>query len=90
MLNQSSAMSVPVRAQPHKSCEGPVTAGLDSVYVLTALYAGGVAVEVVGDQCAAFRLFWRRGNAIWLPQIPACVRTKTSTIRRYAPEKEQA
>jgi hypothetical protein len=36
-------------------------------FVFAPHFKGGVAVEVVGDQRVAFRLSWRRGNAIRLP-----------------------
>jgi hypothetical protein len=34
-----------------------------------------------------FRIWWRRGNATWLPQVPVAVRTSTETIRKFGLEK---
>jgi hypothetical protein len=45
-----------------------------------------VALEV-GPRRVLFRIWWRRGNATWLPQVPATVHTSTVMIRKYGLEK---
>ncbi|WOH58510.1 hypothetical protein [Bradyrhizobium sp. BWC-3-1] len=47
-----------------------------------AKYKDGVAVEALGKKYVEFWIHWRRGNALWLPQIPLLVCGDTQTIRR--------
>lgn len=48
---------------------------------MNAKYKDNVAVEALGTRYVEFWIFWRRGNATWLPQIPIPVCTNTQTIR---------
>jgi hypothetical protein len=50
--------------------------------VIMAKSKGGVAIEAMGNRYVEFWIFWRRGNATWLPQIPVPVCTSTQTIRQ--------
>lgn len=45
-------------------------------------FKDGVAVEALGRRYVEFWIYWRRGNATWLPQIPVPVCTSTQTIRQ--------
>jgi hypothetical protein len=49
--------------------------------VVNAKYKDDVAVEALGARYVEFWIFWLRGNATWLPQIPIPVCTNTQTIR---------
>lgn len=49
-----------------------------------ARYENSVAVEALGKKYVEFWIHWRRGNALWLPQIPLLVCADTQTIRRMA------
>jgi hypothetical protein len=57
--------------------------------VIAPRFRNGVALEVQ-SQNVTFRIYWRRCNATWLPQIPVYVLTNTATIRKYALEKGHA
>jgi hypothetical protein len=47
----------------------------------------GLPLEIT-PHTVTFLIFWRRGKATWLPQIPVVVRTSTRTIRKYGLEEE--
>lgn len=49
-----------------------------------AKYKDGVAVEALAKKYVEFWIHWRRGNALWLPQIPLLVCGDTQMIRRIA------
>ncbi len=49
-------------------------------------FKNNVPLEVVRGR-VAFRVWWRRGNATWLPQAPVTVRTSTETIRKFGLER---
>jgi hypothetical protein len=42
----------------------------------------GVPVEALGNRYVEFWIYWERGNATWLPQIPVPVCTNTRTVRQ--------
>jgi hypothetical protein len=54
---------------------------------IVALFKDGVPIEVTGDQSVTFFVWWRRGNATWLPQFPVTVRTSVARIRKYGLER---
>jgi hypothetical protein len=58
----------------------------DKELILQSRVKDGVALEVK-PQTVRFRVYWRRGNATWLPQWPVHVCTNTTTIRLYGLEK---
>jgi hypothetical protein len=49
-------------------------------------FENGVPVEIMGDQRIIFWVWWRRGNATWLPQIPIPVVTSVVFIRKFGLE----
>jgi hypothetical protein len=49
---------------------------------LQAKYKDGLAVEAMGKKYVEFWIHWRRGNALWLPQVPLLVCGDTQMIRR--------
>ncbi|MBH5391877.1 hypothetical protein [Bradyrhizobium diversitatis] len=49
-----------------------------------ALYKDGIALEGLGKKYVEFWIHWRRGNALWLPQVPLLVCGDTQMIRRIA------
>jgi hypothetical protein len=56
--------------------------------ILQSRVKDGLALEVK-PQSVTFRVYWRRGNATWLPQWPVHVCTNTATIRLYGLEKSK-
>ena len=50
-------------------------------------FVSGVPVEVMGYQRIIFWVWWQRGNATWLPQIPVPVFLSTDVIRKFGLEK---
>ena len=54
---------------------------------IVAMFKNGVPIEVTGDQSVTFFVWWRRGNATWLPQLPVIVRTSVARIRKYGLER---
>jgi hypothetical protein len=55
--------------------------------VIAPRFENGVPIEIVKAQRVNFLIFWRRGNATWLPQIPVWVITSTTIIRKYGLER---
>lgn len=53
---------------------------------LIALIKDGLALELK-QQNVTFLLWWRRGNATWLPQIPVPIFADTVTIRKFGLEQ---
>jgi len=49
--------------------------------ILMPKFVGGMAVEAMGDRYVEVWIYWRKGNATWLPQIPVPVCTNTRTVR---------
>jgi hypothetical protein len=49
-------------------------------------FKNGVALELSARR-VLFCIWWRRGNATWLPQIPVPIFTSAATIRMYGLEK---
>jgi hypothetical protein len=49
-------------------------------------FDNGVAMELVPRR-VIFCVWWRRGNATWLPQLPIPVFTSTTTIQKFRAEK---
>jgi hypothetical protein len=49
-------------------------------------FENSIPLEIIRG-AVAFRIWWRRGNATWLPQVPVTVRTSTETIRKFGLEK---
>ena len=45
-------------------------------------FKDGMAVEALRNRYVEFWIYWRRGNATWLPQLPVPVCTNTQTIRQ--------
>ena len=56
--------------------------------ILVPLFKDGLALEVQ-PQTVTFRIYWRRGNATWLPQWPVHVCTSTETVRKYGLDSSQ-
>jgi hypothetical protein len=54
--------------------------------VIAPLYKNNVALEVRPHR-VSFWIWWQRGNATWLPQLPVWVLTSTPTIRKYGLER---
>jgi hypothetical protein len=48
----------------------------------------GLPLELNANRIT-FRIFWRRGNSTWIPQIPVSVRTNMQTIRAFSLEKRR-
>lgn len=48
---------------------------------------GGLPLEITRHS-VTFYIYWRRGNATWMPQIPVIVRTSTAIIRKYGLDEE--
>ncbi len=49
--------------------------------IIKSKFKDGVPLEVM-SRFVMFRIWWRRGNATWLPQMPVVVRSTTSVIRQ--------
>lgn len=49
--------------------------------ILRPQFEGGVPVEVK-KRYVEFAIFWRRGNATWMPQVPLLVCSTTYVIRQ--------
>ena len=54
---------------------------------LIAMVKNGLALEV-GKHRVTFWIWWRRGNATWLPQLPVPVFADTESIRQFALERD--
>jgi hypothetical protein len=50
-------------------------------------FQNGIPLEIVKARRVTFLVWWRRGNATWLPQLPVPVYTDTTTIRKFGLEK---
>jgi hypothetical protein len=50
-------------------------------------FISGVPVEIMGDQRVVFWVWWQRGNATWIPQIPVPVFLSIAIIRKFGLEK---
>jgi hypothetical protein len=49
-------------------------------------FASDLRLEIAPGR-VVFRIWWRYGNATWLPQVLVAVWTSTETIRKFGLEK---
>ena len=61
--------------------------GESKLLMIAPNFKDGMPLEVQKHR-VKFSIYWRRGNATWLPQIPVSVWTDTGTIRKYGLEEE--
>jgi hypothetical protein len=76
-----------VRGAAGRSPYFMLKSGASKELVIAPMFKDGLPLEV-NHHMINFRIYWRRGNATWLPQLPVVVRTSTSTIRKYALQEE--
>ena len=62
--------------------------GASKELFIMAKYKDNVAIEALGNRYVEFLIYWRRGNATWLRQIPIPVCTNTRTIRQLSGVEE--
>ena len=73
-----------VRGQIKKGMFSPfvLKPGESKELIIMPKFKDGIAIEAMGNRYIEFWIYWRRGNATWLPQIPVPVCTNTKTIRQ--------
>jgi hypothetical protein len=76
-----------VRGAAGKSPYFMLKAGDSKELKIAPMFKDGQPLEVTPHR-VRFLLYWRRGNATWMPQIPIFVRTSTDIIRKYGLEEE--